>query len=89
MKTAQGRECLERLLYNLVTAQVAEQLSLIKNLKRDSQAMYSLVVEEFQRLTASLERRQNRERRKHLVVTFASIAGIKTLLEEHYPHLQG
>jgi hypothetical protein len=83
---AEKRERLEQLLYSLVTSQAAKRLSLIRELK-DSQDIYVLVLEQFSRLASSLERRQNQARRKQLVASFGVIAGIKTLLEIHYPHL--
>jgi hypothetical protein len=87
MNTAQEREQLERVLYELVTSQVTERLNRIRELKKDSQNLYSLVLEEVARISASLERRQNRGRRKDLVTMFSSIVGVKTLLEVCYPHL--
>jgi hypothetical protein len=82
----QERGELEQKLYDLVHAQKDEQLSLIKTFK-DNQGLYALVTEELNRLSLSLERRQNQGRRKHLVGVFASLVGIKILLEVHYPHL--
>jgi hypothetical protein len=83
---AEKQEQLEQLLYSLVTSQATRRLSLIRELK-ESQDIYALVLQEFHRLASSLEGRQNQQRRKNLVVAFGSIAGIKILLEEYYPHL--
>jgi hypothetical protein len=87
MDTVQEREQLERVLYELVTSQFTERLNRIRELKKDSQNLYRLVLEEVTRISASLEKRQNRGRRKDLVTNFGSIVGVKTLLEVCYPHL--
>jgi hypothetical protein len=89
MNTVRQKERQEQFLYLLVTCAVTEQLRLLGELKEGQQAIYGLVLQEFNRVAASLERRQNRERRKRLVGVFTSLVGIKTLLEEHYPHLRG
>jgi hypothetical protein len=87
MKTTEKQEQLKQLLYHLVNAQATERLSLIEGLKKESQDIYYLVLEEFNRLASSLKKKQNQQRREQLVVVYASISGIKALIEAQYPHL--
>jgi hypothetical protein len=79
-----AREEMENLVYGLVNAQPEERRDSVKAIKENQSRIYQFVSSEVSRISASLEKKQNKGNRASLVVSFARLVVTQTLLEEYH-----